>query len=361
IRVWGNDCFRLYQWGVYRWRNLGVPLNMSYVLKYCTNPDLTPRNVDWNHTLTPGRVFNLSKPFVMKFHVDPSIGELPPVLVLLHYGAVVAGFKKSGFSIMGIMIYGDQGYNIETSTRAIIMVRDAWNQGARIAALIVPAQYKYLYDAFIFKWHVRSYSSTYWIAEPIPIITPYYEEVGIHPEDYWGTCYYDEYGNYVFGCGNFPSYQQNINEIIEEFTGTFNTDYHTIKSIKFNDIPRSYTILDTSRTSDEKYLEPLGSVVFGIVKSLVSELFGVFPVPAPYGTFLSLVDFTDTTFSASAVSLRLEWIRFETSYDSVYVDVFKVTKTADTLSSYYDQIGKKPLAAVYIFHFYIIGENSSST
>lgn len=214
---------------------------------------------------------------------------------------------------------------------------------------------EYVYDSLIFTWNIKTYYTCfngmcrlYWLAESVVISTPYYEEVGWVSSDYWDTYYYDAGGNCM---GNSPSYAQNINNLIENMTGTFSKDNYLIKEKMYEDIPRwSYEILDKSNiTSSVGYSDLLGSLLFSVIKKIAMNLFLGY-VPPPYEAFLlflNLLDYTDTTFSGSALIQCLEWQRLGES-QNVWVRVYKTTKQESYLSNYYDQISSRPLVIKYL-------------
>ncbi|MFN3268237.1 MAG: hypothetical protein ACK416_03140, partial [Zestosphaera sp.] len=232
--------------------DVNIPAPMDYVVNWCLYGSiLIP--MEWNDTMTPDSEFTIYKPFVITF--VSSMSDIPPLEVELTYGAAQAGFKRTGFSIMGIPIFVDQGHSVNIYVKTVEFIPADWTRGARRVALIVPTYMKYLYDALIFTWNIRGYGAyvdgvfrRYWLAEPVPIITPYYEEIGWAPDSYWGDCYYDVNGNLKYG-GISCSTAQNINNITE----TFQKDYYVIKDTTFNNIPwEDFELLDMS-TNDVEY------------------------------------------------------------------------------------------------------------
>lgn len=344
--VWSNPCF-------HSWSDFGKPVNMSTALKNCINSGFSYQ-VSWNHTRTLGSEFTMYEPLVVR--VESSIGEMPPLEILLEYGSFKFGFKKTGFSIMGVLIHGNQEYSVSADFGAIAFNPWQWSNRARSAALIIPTYMKYLYDALILTWNIRSYYydfyyGSFWLFEPVPVITPYYEEKGRALSDYWGHTYYDEHGNCIYGCRSYP---QNVYDLIEEVTGTLDRVYYVINSTRFNDIPNEYVIVDKSNITSIGYSDSLGSIIFGVAKSIVVDLF-LGRIPRPFGELLGFLDYTDTTFSGSVVIQRLWWGRTNQTQNNVWAGIYKGSKSKSYLSNYYDEIGKQPLAAVYVVDFFIVG------
>jgi len=347
--VWSNPCFR-------SWSDFGKLINMSTTLKTCINPG-SNYQVDWNHTRILGSEFTMYEPLAIK--IESSVGEMPPINIQLEYVNFMSGFKKTGFSLMGIMIYGNQGYSVSANSGTITFNPFDWNNGARSSALIIPTHMKYLFDSLIFTWNIRShywdaYYGSFWLFEPVPIITPYYEEKGRTLSDYWGHAYYNEHGNCIYGGCQYP---QNIYELIEEATGTLDRVYYVINSTRFNDVPMYYVIVDKSNITSVGYSDSLGSIIFGIAKNIVTELF-YGSISRPLGKLLNFLDYTDTTFSASVVKQHLWWCRTNQTQNNVWVEIWKRSKSESYLSDYYDEIDKKPLAAVYSINFFTVGGES---
>ncbi|MEO3993443.1 MAG: hypothetical protein QN229_03955 [Desulfurococcaceae archaeon TW002] len=118
-----------------------------------------------------------------------------------------------------------------------------------------------------------------------------------------------------------------------------------VLSHAFVDSPHNHELDIKSNTSDIGFTSSLGSLIFGIAKSLVVDLF-LGSISGPLAKLLGFVEYTDTTFSASVVLQYLRWVRTAEAENNVYVDAWKRSKSMSYLSNYYDEINKKPLVKV---------------
>ncbi len=338
VTVATNPCRKL--------QNVETAVDMTYVVRECLRPSYVPYYyVDWRHTMARGARFTLYKPFVIS--VVSRTGYMPPMTIIVDYGSVDVGFKNTGFSLAGVMIWGEKAYWVEKKSHQARFNRDLWNMGVRTAALIVPTDMTYQYDAIVFTWNIKTYSyggREYWLAEPVSIVTPYYREEKWQQN--WVDCYYDASGKCVGYC---PSYAWNLdalNDLVRRLTENVPTRYYRISDKMHRDIPINFETIDNSISIEVEGGESLASVLFGIARDLALNLFGKY-IPWPFSMLLSLIDYADTTFRASVVTLSLRWARDGPPLD-IRVTADKMTKREDYLSPKYIAAGRRPTVARYV-------------
>jgi hypothetical protein len=317
-------------------------VNFESILSTCLNPS-PAYSIAWNHTKVPGTFFNFYKPYVIT--VVSNYQNLPPLEFNLVYGAAEAGYTKQGFTFLGVLISSSPTYYITQDTNSIGFLSSDWQQGIRHVALVVPTLMQYNYDALIFKWVIGDYDQEYWIAMPVPILTPYYEEVTWSSSESWSLDYYDASGNRVWGTYNYIS---NIYALLYNVTRALQSSEEVVRDVMHYQIPPNREIIDNSRVS-AYYPESLASVMFGIFMDLVSTLLGSLtgnPVASKLFSFLSnLIGYADTTFYGSAKQLLLQWRRTGTPQETP-VRVVKITGA--NVNASYIQLGNVPLVAQYV-------------
>jgi len=317
-------------------------VNFESILSTCLNPS-PAYSIAWNHTKAPGTFFNFYKPYVIT--VVSNYQNLPPLEFNLVYGAAEAGYTKQGFTFLGVLISSSPTYYITQDTNSIGFLSSDWQQGIRHVALVVPTLMQYNYDALIFKWVIGDYDQEYWIAMPVPILTPYYEEVTWSSSESWSLDYYDASGNRVWGTYNYIS---NIYALLYNVTRALQSSEEVVRDVMHYQIPPNREIIDNSRVS-AYYPESLASVMFGVFMDLVSTLLGSLtgnPVASKLFSFLSnLIGYADTTFYGSAKQLLLQWRRTGTPQETP-VRVVKITGA--NMNASYIQLGNVPLVAQYV-------------
>jgi hypothetical protein len=317
-------------------------VNFESILSTCLNPS-PAYSIAWNHTKAPGTFFNFYKPYVIT--VVSNYQNLPPLEFNLVYGAAEAGYTKQGFTFLGVLISSSPTYYITQDTNSIGFLSSDWQQGIRHVALVVPTLMQYNYDALIFKWVIGDYDQEYWIAMPVPILTPYYEEVTWSSSESWSLDYYDASGNRVWGTYNYIS---NIYALLYNVTRALQSSEEVVRDVMHYQIPPNREIIDNSRVS-AYYPESLASVMFGVFMDLVSTLLGSLtgnPVASKLFSFLSnLIGYADTTFYGSAKQLLLQWRRTGTPQETP-VRVVKITGA--NVNASYIQLGNVPLVAQYV-------------
>jgi hypothetical protein len=317
-------------------------VNFESILSTCLNPS-PAYSIAWNHTKAPGTFFNFYKPYVIT--VVSNYQNLPPLEFNLVYGAAEAGYTKQGFTFLGVLISSSPTYYITQDTNSIGFLSSDWQQGIRHVALVVPTLMQYNYDALIFKWVIGDYDQEYWIAMPVPILTPYYEEVTWSSSESWSLDYYDASGNRVWGTYNYIS---NIYALLYNVTRALQSSEEVVRDVMHYQIPPNREIIDNSRVS-AYYPESLASVMFGVFMDLVSTLLGSLtgnPVASKLFSFLSnLIGYADTTFYGSAKQLLLQWRRTGTPEETP-VRVVKITGA--NVNASYIQLGNVPLIAQYV-------------
>jgi hypothetical protein len=317
-------------------------VNFESILSTCLNPS-PAYSIAWNHTKAPGTFFNFYKPYVIT--VVSNYQNLPPLEFNLVYGAAEAGYTKQGFTFLGVLISSSPTYYITQDTNSIGFLSSDWQQGIRHVALVVPTLMQYNYDALIFKWVIGDYDQEYWIAMPVPILTPYYEEVTWSSSESWSLDYYDASGNRVWGTYNYIS---NIYALLYNVTRALQSSEEVVRDVMHYQIPPNREIIDNSRVS-AYYPESLASVMFGVFMDLVSTLLGSLtgnPVASKLFSFLSnLIGYADTTFYGSAKQLLLQWRRTGTPQETP-VGVVKITGA--NVNASYSQLGNVPLVAQYV-------------
>jgi hypothetical protein len=317
-------------------------VNFESILSTCLNPS-PAYSIAWNHTKAPGTFFNFYKPYVIT--VVSNYQNLPPLEFNLVYGAAEAGYTKQGFTFLGVLISSSPTYYITQDTNSIGFLSSDWQQGIRHVALVVPTLMQYNYDALIFKWVIGDYDQEYWIAMPVPILTPYYEEVTWSSSESWSLDYYDASGNRVWGTYNYIS---NIYALLYNVTRALQSSEEVVRDVMHYQIPPNREIIDNSRVS-AYYPESLASVMFGVFTDLVSTLLGSLtgnPVASTLFSFLSnLIGYADTTFYGSAKQLLLQWRRTGTPQETP-VRVVKITGA--NVNASYIQLGNVPLVAQYV-------------
>jgi hypothetical protein len=318
-------------------------VNFESILSTCLNPS-PAYSIAWNHTKAPGTFFNFYKPYVIT--VVSNYQNLPPLEFNLVYGAAEAGYTKQGFTFLGVLISGSLTYYITQDTNSIGFLSSDWQQGIRHVALVVPTLMQYNYDALIFKWVIGDYDQEYWIAMPVPILTPYYEEVTWSSSESWSLDYYDALGNRVWGTYNYIS---NIYALLYNVTRALQSSEEVVRDVMHYQIPPNREIIDNSRVSGAYAYESLASVMFGVFMDLVSTLLGSLtgnPVASKLFSFLSnLIGYADTTFYGSAKQLLLQWRRIGTPKETP-VRVVKITGA--NVNASYIQLGNVPLVAQYV-------------
>ena len=317
-------------------------VNFESILSTCLNPS-PAYSIAWNQTKAPGTFFNFYKPYVIT--VVSNYQNLPPLEFNLVYGAAEAGYTKQGFTFLGVLISSSPTYYITQDTNSIGFLSSDWQQGIRHVALVVPTLMQYNYDALIFKWVIGDYDQEYWIAMPVPILTPYYEEVTWSSSESWSLDYYDASGNRVWGTYNYIS---NIYALLYNVTRALQSSEEVVRDVMHYQIPPNREIIDNSRVS-AYYPESLASVMFGVFMDLVSTLLGSLtgnPVASTLFSFLSnLIGYADTTFYGSAKQLLLQWRRTGTPQETP-VGVVKITGA--NVNASYSQLGNVPLVAQYV-------------
>jgi hypothetical protein len=318
-------------------------VNFESILSTCLNPS-PAYSIAWNHTKAPGTFFNFYKPYVIT--VVSNYQNLPPLEFNLVYGAAEAGYTKQGFTFLGVLISGSPTYYITQDTNSIGFLSSDWQQGIRHVALVVPTLMQYNYDALIFKWVIGDYDQEYWIAMPVPILTPYYEEVTWSSSESWSLDYYDASGNRVWGTYNYIS---NIYALLYNVTRALQSSEEVVRDVMHYQIPPNREIIDNSRVSGAYAYESSASVMFGVFTDLVSTLLGSLtgnPVASKLFSFLSnLIGYADTTFYGSAKQLLLQWRRTGTPQETP-VRVVKITGA--NVNASYIQLGNVPLVAQYV-------------
>jgi hypothetical protein len=318
-------------------------VNFESILSTCLNPS-PAYSIAWNHTKAPGTFFNFYKPYVIT--VVSNYQNLPPLEFNLVYGAAEAGYTKQGFTFLGVLISGSPTYYITQDTNSIGFLSSDWQQGIRHVALVVPTLMQYNYDALIFKWVIGDYDQEYWIAMPVPILTPYYEEVTWSSSESWSLDYYDASGNRVWGTYNYVS---NIYALLYNVTRALQSSEEVVRDVMHYQIPPNREIIDNSRVSGAYAYESSASVMFGVFMDLVSTLLGSLtgnPVASKLFSFLSnLIGYADTTFYGSAKQLLLQWRRTGTPQETP-VRVVKITGA--NVNASYIQLGNVPLVAQYV-------------
>ncbi len=333
----------------------GVPTDMGYVVRECLRPDHVPGGyVDWEHSVTRGALFTVYKPLVIS--VVSHAGDMPPMRIRLTY---MRAEQRFGFSLTGALLWSEEGYSVGPTISRLTFHRDYWNNlGIRHIALIVPTNMTYEYDAIVFTWNVRTYSyggREYWLAEPVPIVAPYYREVGQAPalDGYrWGFRY-DTEGNCWHGC---PPHAWNINDLVDRLTETIPTEHYLLREAGDVRLFRSETLDRLPiefEANGSRYVESLGAVLSGIPRDLLLGLFSGH-APPPFDKLLGLLECAETTFR-SGTSLRFEWEDLRNR--EVRVAMFKVTKVEEYLSPAYRALGNRPLVARYVV---VIGEPRES-
>jgi len=326
--------------------------NFNTILSTCLNPSST-YSVQWNHTIAPGTFFWFYKPYVIT--MISANQNLPPLELSLLYGVAEAGYVKRGFAFMGVLVFGSASYYLTQNVNGVVFSSYDWQQGIRHAALIVPALMQYRYDALFFKWVVRSYNQDYWVAIPVPVLTPYYEEVMQVVTEYWSVEYYDSSGNLVWGTYNYVG---NIYALLYNVTSALDLSEGLVEDVTHDQIPLGAAIIDISRINNSPYYaESLASVMFSVFKNLVIALLGSLSGGATAKLFLFLcnfIEYADTTFHASAAQLLLKWRRIGAPQETP-VRVTKITVVG--LSPYYSQLGNIPLVTQYVV---TIGQFSNS-
>jgi len=318
-------------------------VNFESILSTCLNPS-PAYSIAWNHTKAPGTFFNFYKPYVIT--VVSNYQNLPPLEFNLVYGAAEAGYTKQGFTFLGVLISGSLTCYITQDTNSIGFLSSDWQQGIRHVALVVPTLMQYNYDALIFKWVIGDYDQEYWIAMPVPILTPYYEEVTWSSSESWSLDYYDASGNRVWGTYNYIS---NIYALLYNVTRALQSSEEVVRDVMHYQIPPNREIIDNSRVSGAYAYESSASVMFGVFMDLVSTLLGSLtgnPVASKLFSFLSnLIGYADTTFYGSAKQLLLQWRRTGTPQETP-VRVVKITGA--NVNASYIQLGNVPLVAQYV-------------
>ncbi len=168
------------------------------------------------------------------------------------------------------------------------------------------------------------------------------------------VCYYDADWRPVYGC---PPHARNVSDLLEEMTWSIPLSYARLRDTKHRDIPGTFETLYMSLRSDVKYGESMGSVLFGIAKSLATDLFSATVTDPRLGAFLlplAFLDYADTTFGTLAVRVTLRWERDGLPED-VRVTVDMLTKGESYLSERYRAAGVRPFVARYVV---VIGESS---
>jgi hypothetical protein len=318
-------------------------VNFESILSTCLNPS-PAYSIAWNHTKAPGTFFNFYKPYVIT--VVSNYQNLPPLVFNLVYGAAQAGYTKRGFTFLGALVFGSLTYYITMDMNAVVFTSGLWQLGRRHAALIVPATMQYNYDALFFKWVIRDYDQEYWIAVPVPVLIPHYEEIAMISSGYWSRDYYNESGNRIVGDYNYVS---NIYTLLYNITGALKTSEYVLRDTTHSGIPSSMETIDNSSVSGAYAYESSASVMFGVFMDLVSTLLGSLtgnPVASTLFSFLSnLIGYADTTFYGSAVQLMLMWVRDGSPQDTP-VRVVKITGA--NVNASYIQLGNVPLVAQYV-------------
>jgi len=328
-------------------------VNFESILSTCLNPSTT-YSVQWNHTRIPGTFFWFYKPYVIT--VTSNHQNLPPLELNLVYGVAEAGYTKQGFTFLGTLISGSLSYYITQDTNSIGFLSSDWQQGIRHVALIVPTSMQYNYDALFFKWIIGDYDQEYWIATPVPILTPYYEEVAWVSSEWWSLDYYDVLGNRVWGTYDYVS---NIYALLYNATGALQSSEEVVRDVMHYQIPPNRVIIDNSRSNVTYYSESLASVMFGVFMDLVSTLFGTLtgnPVAKLFSFLSNFVGYADTTFYGSAKQLLLQWRRTGAPQETP-VRVVKITSA--NVNASYNQLGRVPLVAQYVITIGQVGSPPS--
>lgn len=306
-------------------------VNFEAILTNCL---LSPSyNTSWNHFKQPGTVFTLYKPFVIT--ATSSYQNIPPFLIEIVYGVAEAGFRKHGLTIMGVLISGGVTGSITQNLKATSFTNVNWQEGLRHAALIVPTFMMYYYDAFLLRWDVWSLNNEEWVAVPVPIMTPYYEEFAVSDDDYWSSEYYDSSGNWVSGEYNYVS---NIHALLYNMTKTLRMSTDLVRDTLHSYVKTTLELIDSSETNQTQIGESIASLMFGLIDLVLSE------VPA-LGQLLSFVSYADTTFYGSAVKLKLYWVR---TGEPQGVPIRVEKTTSQYLNTTYSLIGKAPLVTKYV-------------
>ena len=317
-------------------------VNFESILSTCLNPSPT-YSVVWNHTKIPGSFFWFYKPYVIT--VISNDQNIPPLELNLVYGAAEAGYTKRGFTFLGILISGSLSYYITQNVNSIGFLSSHWQQGIRSIALIVPTSMQYIHDALLFKWIIGSYNQDYWIATPVPILTPYYEEVVWLSSEWWSLDYYDMSGNRVWGTYEYVS---NIYALLYNVTGALRSSEKVVRDVMHYQIPPNRVIIDNSRGNMTYYSESLASVIFGIFMNIVSTLLEAStgnPVAKLLSFLSNFVGYADTTFYGSAAQLLLQWSRPGAPQETP-VRVVKITSA--NVDASYNQLERVPLVAQYV-------------
>jgi len=314
--------------------------NMDFIVGTCLNPG--SYTISWRHTIEPGP-FIFYKPYVLS--VISGLQTLPPIEVLLMYASGFAGYNIHGLVFMGTLISGQQLYYTYMNMAVVSIVNDEWNNGVRHATIVVPTNMTSYGDVLVLKYDIRSYDDNYWIAIPIPSITPYYLEAAERGD--WGTNCYDAYGACIGSC----KYITNIFNAISDLMGAIKVKEYLLNSTTYDSLPPiTPTLIDSSSASYVYGGSSMASIMFGIFMWAVNLLFeGEFSNSAVNKLFSFLgnfIGFADETFQGSISLLKLYWARTGLDGQSIPVSVEKYT--AQNLADAYVQNNKAPLVVRYV-------------
>jgi hypothetical protein len=256
------------------------------------------------------------------------------------YGSGFAGYNIHGLVFMGTLISGQQLYYTYMNMAVVSIVNDEWNNGVRHAAIVVPTNMTSYGDVLVLKYDIRSYDDNYWIAIPIPSITPYYLEAAERGD--WSTNCYDAYGACIGSC----KYITNIFNAISDLMGAIKVKEYLLNSTTYDSLPPiTPTLIDSSSASYISGGSSMASIVFGIFMWAVNLLFeGEFSNSAVNKLFSFLgnfIGFADETFQGSISLLKLYWARTGPDGQSIPVSAEKIT--AQNLADAYVQNNKAPL------------------
>jgi hypothetical protein len=250
--------------------------DMDVVIDNAVDPLPEVNDLDWNHTLPKGYSFVFYKPYVINASAffDTSV---PTFDVKFTYVAIVAGYKTSGITFLGIFNWSHELKYMHLDVTSISLnIPNDLSVGAIYAALIIPSIMEYLGDHLALAWEVFDYNSDYWEAVPVPVIIPRYIEVLELDDSAWQICCYNANGNVLTpGC----TYVTYIYTHLSQLTRYPNRYGFTVLATRYRDLPPSKeVVIDSSFTiRSDVVANTLVANAFGVFAWIIDELLGARP------------------------------------------------------------------------------------
>lgn len=321
-------------------------------------------SIKWNYTCPypqylcePGRryswYFTAYKPYMIFLNQD----GYPADQINLHVTSlgVRAVLRRTGIAIAGRLIWGEERavFNISWALIHINSV-EFEQQNISAVALLIPAKYYFVGDAFYLKVDLWRQGG-YWYATVTPIPFPDYREVEEKSHEHWRIVRYDRAWAPV-SCAMWNGTPANdcpqldALSVLDSVSTFTNFTFHTIYSTNYLNVPTMPTVIDVSEDKSLSGGESLASVAFGVFRD-IGLLFAPNIRPSIYVTPLlflaSQVSYADTTFSWSGAVYDLQIFRLTTSHSNPAVTVQKMT------FGYSHAFHRTPLLAAY---FIYVGE-----